>query len=138
MESGYRLYDFKGVLLRDEHIDRFKQFSWRPRPPTLLSKEEQKQVRRNLREYSKIFDEQDQARKQTANKAVLEQRRRLLDEWRAWREQVEADLVEQREELGLPAGGPAGVEAAEEDGGQEGKVIEEIQEEIIQETEEVV
>ena len=136
MESGYRLYDFKGTLLRDEHIDRFKQFSWRPRPPTLLSKEEQKTVRRNLREYSKIFDEQDQARRTTANKAVLEQRRRLLDEWKAWRDQVEADLREQREDMGLPAEAAAVDEA--DDGGVDGKVIEEIQEEIMQESEEVV
>lgn len=138
MESGYHLYDFKGSLLRDEHIDRFKQFSWRPRPPTLLSKDEQKQVRRNLREYSKIFDEQDQARKSTANKAVLEQRRRLLDEWLAWRDQVEADLREERERLGLPDANAAAVEEAEEDGGAESQTIEEIQEEIIGETEEVV
>lgn len=137
MESGYHLYDFKGVLLRDEHIDRFKQFSWRPRPPTLLSKEEQKQVRRNLREYSKTFEEQDLNKQSSANKAVLEQRRRLLDEWIAWRDQVEQDLREQREEMGLSAE-PEGVEAAEEDGGPDGQVIEEIQEEIIQETEEVI
>jgi len=26
----------------------------------------------------------------------------LLDEWLAWREQVEADLLEQKRELGLP------------------------------------
>ena len=27
---------------------------------------------------------------------------RLLDEWLSWREQVEADLLEQKSELGLP------------------------------------
>lgn len=137
MESGYHLYDFKGTLLRDEHIDRFKQFSWRPRPATLLTKEEQKQVRRNLREYSKVFDEQDANKRQSANKAVIEQRRRLLDEWRAWREQVMADLREQREDMGLSAESE-GVETEAADGGVDGKVIEEIQEEIIQESEEVV
>ena len=137
MESGYHLYDFKGTLLRDEHIDRFKQFSWRPRPPTLLSKDEQKQVRRNLREYSKIFDEQDLAKKSTANKAVLDQRRRALDEWLAWRDQVEADLREERERMGLSPDAVA-VETIEDDGGEDGKVIEEIQEEIIKESEEVV
>jgi len=136
MENGYHLYDFKGVLLRDEHIDRFKQFAWRPRPPTLLSKEEQKTVRRNLREYSKTFDEQDQDRKQTANKALVDLRRRLLAEWRAWREHTEADLREQRAEFGLPE--EYDDEVARDTQGEETKVVEEIIEEIIQETEEVV
>lgn len=49
---------------------------------------------------------------------------------------MEADLREQREEMGLPADGARTDE--EDDGGAEGKVIEEIQEEIIQETEEVI
>jgi translation initiation factor 3 subunit B len=53
------LYDFKGTLLREESIEQFKQFSWRPRPASLLSKEEQKKVRKNLRDYSKVFDEDD-------------------------------------------------------------------------------
>ena len=48
MENGYHLYDFKGEQLREEHLDKFKQWQWRPRPPTLLTKEEQKQIRITL------------------------------------------------------------------------------------------
>jgi translation initiation factor 3 subunit B len=107
-------------------VERFKQIAWRPRPPTLLSKEEQRKVRKNLREYSKIFDEQDFNKKNLANKAVVEQRRRLLDEWRAWRARVEERLRED--------GWLAKQEAAE----GEGEEIEEIVEEVIEETEEIV
>ena len=120
------MYDFRGSILREEVIDRFKQFTWRPRPSTLLSKEEQKKIRKNLREYSKIFDEQDIARRSKADREVIEHRRRLYQEWLAWRERVEAEL----EEDGL-------LEEEEED--SEGKeVIEEMVEEVIEETEEVV
>ncbi len=138
MENGYHLYDFKGSLLREDHIDRFKQFSWRPRPLTLLSKEEQKTIRRNLREYSRVFDEQDLARKTTANRAVIEHRRRLLSEWIAWREQTEADLREQRLEMGLPEEPTELAVIDVADGEEESQVVEEIVEEIIKETEEVV
>ena len=138
MENGYHLYDFKGSLLREEHVDRFKQFSWRPRPPLMLSKEEQKQVRRNLREYSKVFDEQDVARKTTANRALIENRRRLLDEWRAWREQTKNDLREQRAELGLPPDPEEEMTNGAADDEAEDQVVEEIVEEIIKETEEVI
>lgn len=128
------MYDFKGSLLREEVVDRFKQFAWRPRPPTLLSKEEQKTIRKNLREYSKIFDEQDLAKKNTANKAVIEHRRRLLSEWRAWRETTEEELRAARRDYGLPEDGV--VVEGEKEGDEE--VVEEMVEEIIDEKEEVV
>lgn len=133
MENGYHLYDFKGTLLREEHIDRFKQLLWRPRPPTLLSKEEKAEIRKNLRNYSRLFDEQDLAKKNTANRQVVEQRRRLLEEWQAWREQMREMLIEEGYEEPVDA---AGVAANDADGDVE--EVEEIVEEIIEETEEVV
>lgn len=132
MENGYHMYDFKGTLLREEHIDRFKQLIWRPRPPTLLSKEEQSEIRKNLRNYSKIFDEQDLAKKNTANRQVVEARRRLLQEWLAWRESMIEMLKEEGAEIELNGGRVQ----RESDG--EVEEIEEIVEEIIEETEEVV
>ncbi|KAF2156786.1 translation initiation factor eIF-3b [Myriangium duriaei CBS 260.36] len=136
MENGYHLYDFRGQALREEPLEGFKQWAWRPRPDRLLSKEEQKAVRKNLREYSKVFEESDVARKNTANRAVIDERRRQLDEWRAWRERTENNLREDREELGLPEKSDEEVAASQE--GEGTKVIEEIVEEILDETEEVV
>ncbi|KAI5810180.1 eukaryotic translation initiation factor eIF2A-domain-containing protein [Peziza echinospora] len=134
MENGYHLWDFKGVQLREELIERFKQFLWRPRPPTLLSKEEQKNIRKKLREYSKIFDEEDLYEAESANKEVIDKRKRQLDEWLAWREKVEKQLREERKELGLSED-----PRAEELAAQEGDtVIEEIREEVISEHEEEV
>lgn len=138
MENGYHLYDYKGSLLREDHVDRFKQFSWRPRPPTLLSKDEQKQVRRNLREYSKIFEQQDEQDKLNVNSELLAERRKVLEEWLAWRQQVEEDLREQRAEMGLPEEALESAIAATDGEVENGQVVEEIVEEIIQETEEVV
>lgn len=137
MENGYHLYDFKGQLLREEPIEQFKQFAWRPRPARLLSKEEQKAVRKNLREYSRQFDEADEARRNTANREIVEQRRRLLDEWLAWREKTVQYLREEREDLGLAT---LSLEeaAVKEDDEANGKVVEETIEEIVEETEEVV
>ncbi|KAI9674456.1 MAG: Translation initiation factor 3 subunit b [Caeruleum heppii] len=139
MENGYHLYDFRGTLLREQHIEQFKQWSWRPRPPTLLSKDEQKTIRRNLREYSRVFEEQDQYELDTANLAVVETRRRLLNEWSEWRKGVELDLREERRDLGLPEDPEEAFEV--EHGNAERKedaVVEEIVEEIVDETEEIV
>jgi len=132
MENGYHMYDFKGSLLREEHIDRFKQLIWRPRPPTLLSKEEQAEIRKNLRNFSKIFDEQDLAKKNTANKAVVEARRQMLDEWLEFRRSMRQMLEEEGAEIELNDGKVV----RESDG--EVEEIEEIVEEIIEENEEVI
>ncbi|EGX50728.1 hypothetical protein AOL_s00054g814 [Orbilia oligospora ATCC 24927] len=133
MENGYHMWDFKGNSLREDHIERFKQFSWRPRPPTMLSKEQQKQVRKNLREYSRQFDEDDLILESEASATIIEARRRLLEEWRAWRSKTERELEEEREDLGLP---PLGVD--EEKDMEGATVIEEIVEEVIEEKEEEI
>src|SRR5450432_484547 len=136
MENGYHLYDFKGEQLREEPVEKFKQWVWRPRPPSLLSKEEQKQIRKNLREYSRVFDQEDADRGASADLAVVEHRRRLLDEWLSWREQVEEEVRAERRALGLPEDPLEELLKADEDG--EGQVIEEIVEEIVEETEEII
>ena len=141
MENGYHIYDFKGEALREEPMDKFKQFAWRPRPPTLLTKEEQKQVRKNLREYSRVFEQEDADRGASADLAVVEARRGLLQEWYSWREQMEAEVAEERRALGLPADPHAHLLEAKTKtvGGDAGEqVIEEIVEEVLEESEEVV
>ena len=136
MENGYHLYDFRGEQLREEPVDKFKQWLWRPRPATLLSKDEQKQIRKNLREYSRQFEQEDAERGASADLAVVEARRHLLDEWYAWRASVEEELEEERELRGLPP------QSAEEqlkqaDEGEQ-QIIEEIVEEVLEENEEIV
>jgi len=141
MENGYHLYDFKGEQLREEPVEKLKQWLWRPRPPTLLSKEEQKTIRKNLREYSRVFEQEDAERINSADVAVVEQRRRILEEWYAWRAITEEELAEDRETLGLPADPIAELLKAKTAAlalDEEEKVIEEIMEEVLEETEEIV
>ncbi|TVY50905.1 Eukaryotic translation initiation factor 3 subunit B [Lachnellula cervina] len=136
MENGFHMYDFKGEQLREEPVEKIKQFLWRPRPPTMLTKEEQKLVRKNLREYSKVFEQEDADRGASADLAVVEHRRRLLEEWMAWRHGVEQDLEDEREALGLPADPVEHLIKKTDE--SEDQVIEEIVEEIVEETEEIV
>ena len=143
MENGYHIYDFRGEALREEPVEKFKQFSWRPRPPTLLTKEEQRQIRKNLREYSRVFEQEDADRGASADLAVVEARRQQLEEWHSWREQMEAEVAEERAAYGLPAHPHTALLAAKNkemhvDSGEEEKLIEEIVEEVIEESEEIL
>lgn len=140
MENGYHIYDFRGEQLREEPLEKFKQWSWRPRPPTLLAKDEQKQIRKSLREYSRVFEQEDAERGASADLAVVQARRQMLDEWYEWRADVEAEVAEEREILGLPADPTAELlkaKMADLDVTEE-KVIEEIVEEVLEESEEII
>ncbi|EER36895.1 eukaryotic translation initiation factor 3 [Histoplasma capsulatum H143] len=101
MENGYNIHTFAGTTLAEHPTEKFKQFIWRPRPPTFLSKEEQKQVRKNLREYSREFEEEDKYAVDIANTAIVEMRKRVLKEWTAWVRREKELLDEEIEMLGL-------------------------------------
>ncbi|RMZ80645.1 hypothetical protein DV738_g2632, partial [Chaetothyriales sp. CBS 135597] len=139
MENGYRIWTFSGTLLAEHPTEKFKQLHWRPRPPTLLSKEEQRTIRRNLREYSKEFDEIDREMEEGAAKEVVDARRRQLAEWQAWVQEQKELVEEEREALGLPSESAEQEELKRVRSAEEGeKVVEEVVEEVIEETEEIV
>ena len=98
-------------------------------------------MRKNLREYSKEFDEEDRYAVDIANTAVVEKRKRVLNEWLAWIRREKELLAEEKEALGLPedADDPKLAKDAVATTQEEGDtVVEEIVEEIIEESEEVI
>ncbi len=125
IENGYRLTDFAGHLLREELLDEFKAFVWRPRPESLLTGGDRKKVRKNLREYSAQFEESDAMEASEATRELILTRRRLLEEWSSWRSQIESN----KEAYGI---------VDELQTTQDEEIIEEIKEEILEEKEEVV
>jgi translation initiation factor 3 subunit B len=84
-EPGFTIWDFKGTQLVHQSQDKFKQLLWRPRGPTLLSKKQQQQVRKELKDYSRVFDEQDIAEQNKGSAEKLAQRQREISEWDHWR-----------------------------------------------------
>lgn len=134
LENGYAIWDFRGQELQKHVQDRFKQILWRPRPRSLLSKEDQKRVRRTIRELGKQFEEEDLAEESNLALQNREQYMRAVDEWRAWRASTRERLVQKREDMGLPPL-PSVSEQIEQEADQE---LEEWHEEILEETEEVV
>ena len=85
MENGYQIWSFSGQLVSKRSHDRFFQFAWRPRPPCLLSAEQQKEVAKNLKQYSKRYEEEDGALLAAADSEFLAERERIMNAWREWR-----------------------------------------------------
>ncbi|KAJ7115864.1 eukaryotic translation initiation factor eIF2A-domain-containing protein [Mycena epipterygia] len=72
--------------------EEFKQFIWRPRPPSLLSQEQRRRIRKNLREFSRQFDQDDAQEDNEVSAGLVAHRKRLLDEWNSWRGNRKKDL----------------------------------------------
>ncbi|CAJ0751189.1 13004_t:CDS:10, partial [Entrophospora sp. SA101] len=129
-DNGYTIWDFKGTSLQKHLIDKFKQLLWRPRPKSLLSNEQKQKIKKNLREYSKQFDEEDTLVQTFVSKEQIAHRRRLMDEWNAWRKRVEKELSEEREKAGFKPTSKHVEENVE--------IVEEWIEEVVEELEEVI
>ena len=126
LENGYAIWDFRGQEIEKHILDRFKQFLWRPRPRTLLTNDKQRQIRRNLKEYSRTFDEEDSAAESFKTSERNAHRKRLVDEWNAWRVKVRRDIGDERKKRGKRAA--AETEAKEEISIEKDEVIEQIEE----------
>ena len=133
IENGYAIWDFRGQELEKRLLDRFKQFLWRPRPPSLLTKEQKLTIRKNLREYSRTFEEADAAEETTVSAELVAQRKRAVDEWNAWRVRTAEEVSEARRGRGKRGDVP-GRKREEEDKEE----IEVWIDEVIEQIEEVV
>ena len=79
-----------------------------------------------MKDYSREFDAEDEAVAAGASQELLTLRRRLLEEWYAWRKGIDEVLLSQRRDR------------REDDGGDADEIIEEWVEEVVEEKEEVV
>lgn len=97
MENGYQVWSFCGQPLYKVSKDRFFGFVWRPRPECLLSKEKQKEISKNLKKYSKRFEEEDEKLLAAVDSELLAEREKMLSEWNSWKES-RAEWAEKQKE----------------------------------------
>lgn len=80
-DTGYQLWSVVGDNITKEMINGLLSITWRPRPKTLLTVEQQKLIKKNLKDYAKEFEEADLALLNRASVEVQETRRRLWSDW---------------------------------------------------------
>lgn len=86
MENGFNVWAFHGQMIYKVAKDRFFQFLWRPRVPSLLTPEREAEIKRNLKKYSKRYEEIDDALKNAASSTQLAERQEVLERWREWQQ----------------------------------------------------
>ncbi|KAJ3338542.1 translation initiation factor eIF-3b like protein [Gonapodya sp. JEL0774] len=137
LDTGYNIYTLTGQPLIRKTLMGLRYFAWRPRPSTLLSAEQMKTIRRNLRKYSEKYDKMDAQRETEVDRESKERQKRLWDEWVAYRKECAERFLESKElrlrlrgwdEEERPVEG-----AVERDGGE---IVEEWVEEVVEEYEE--
>lgn len=67
----------------------FKQIIWRPRPESLLTPQQMKKIRKNLKNYTAKFEEEDSLLKTKVSREIVERRKRLYKEWKEYRAQCQ-------------------------------------------------
>lgn len=115
MENGYTIWNFAGKPQLRVMKDKFYQFLWRPRPPSLLTVQEEREIRKKLGEYSARYVEEDRRAKELAATAHIrekeakrkqfeegeDRRRRLHLEWQRERRSIRGCVSEDEDEYEL-------------------------------------
>uniref|UniRef100_R7WCX8 Eukaryotic translation initiation factor 3 subunit B n=1 Tax=Aegilops tauschii TaxID=37682 RepID=R7WCX8_AEGTA len=84
MENGFQIWSFNGKQIYKVLKDQFYQFQWRPRPPSLLTPEKEEDISKNLKRYSKKYEQEDQDVHHLLDEEERKRRTRLQEVWEAW------------------------------------------------------
>lgn len=96
MENGYRVWSPHGVQLATLQLEKCYQILWRPRPPTLLTRDQIKDIRVNLKEmYWKRFEAEDDKLRLSNLSEDQKERARTREEWRVYRQERLKEWEEQ-------------------------------------------
>ena len=66
-------------------MEKFYLFSWRPRPPTLLSEEQLKELQTGYKKFQSQFEAQDKLSQTKASAELIEKRREQQSSWEQYR-----------------------------------------------------
>mmetsp|Transcript_9084 Transcript_9084/g.20137 ORF Transcript_9084/g.20137 Transcript_9084/m.20137 type:complete len:736 (-) Transcript_9084:179-2386(-) len=131
-ESGYHVWSFQGRDLYTAQLEKCYLVQWRPHPPSLLPKEQQADIRKNLKHFSKKYDTLDEKEKDKAKQAFKKKRDAKLKDFK----DILNRLRDYREEKEEETGWAEAMEEFLESQGWEQE--EEKMEEVLEVTEELI
>lgn len=74
MEAGYAIWTFQGRVIYRQQKEKLWQIAWRPHPPSCLPEPKQRDIRKNIKVYSKRYDAIDEQEKEKARQAFRSER----------------------------------------------------------------
>jgi len=100
MEAGYAVRTFQGRILYRAQKEKLYEIHWRPHPPSFLSKQKQKDVRKNIKQWSKKYDAIDDQAKEAAKQAFRKEREEKTNAFNSVLERLQEWKAEKEEESG--------------------------------------
>ena len=91
-DDGFNIYNFQGTMISQVRRERLYQFTWRPRPKDLMSREEKKNILKNLKKYEKDFDREDRMKRNQIDRALQENRLRMATDFMALMSRRKAEV----------------------------------------------
>eukprot|EP00188_Purpureofilum_apyrenoidigerum_P002058 Plantae.Rhodophyta-Purpureofilum_apyrenoidigerum.ctg22246.p1 GENE.Plantae.Rhodophyta-Purpureofilum_apyrenoidigerum.ctg22246~~Plantae.Rhodophyta-Purpureofilum_apyrenoidigerum.ctg22246.p1 ORF type:complete len:633 (-),score=145.85 Plantae.Rhodophyta-Purpureofilum_apyrenoidigerum.ctg22246:61-1830(-) len=101
-DNGYIIFNISGKQLMTVTLDKLYQFLWRPRPPLLLSAEQEKNVKKNIKKYRDRFEREDEELKESKRSGRAAERRTLRELWKSYlasREDILHQVSQKRSEM---------------------------------------
>lgn len=123
-DNGYILFNVSGKQLSAVNVDVLYQFMWRPRPPFLLTAEEEKAVKKNIKQYRDRYEIDDDELKESKRSGRAARQREVREAWKQYlasREELLKHIKEER----------SAFENGNPDEESDYEVIEEVKEELI-------
>ena len=91
------MWSMYGKELARAGVDMLHQFMWRPRPASLLTPQQEKEVRKGLRSKRERYEAEDKQMRDSVSSGRAAQRRKLREEYASFRARAEAQLKEEQE-----------------------------------------
>ena len=96
VDNAYWMWNFQGKILKRANVEQFCQLTWRPRPPSLLSREQVKDIKKNLKRYSDQFTAKDRIKLSRASKELIAKRQKSLEDYTSWRQRKTREFEENK------------------------------------------
>lgn len=95
VENGFMMWTLTGHKIHHEAKTKFCQFLWRPRPPTLISKEETARIETNIKQISEAYKKEDEIKKKQLHDDKRAHKEALSAQFRAFLHQRHDEWVAQ-------------------------------------------
>jgi translation initiation factor 3 subunit B len=89
-DNGYIIWTLYGKELFRASVDMLYQFEWRPRPPSLLTPAEEKDVRRKMKPLRDQYEREDKDLKDSVSSGQAARRKELRDAYKAFLDEAQA------------------------------------------------
>lgn len=96
-DNAYAIWSMYGKELCRVNVDQLYEFSWRPRPPSLLSNKQEKEVKKNLKTRRERYEREDKDMRDSVSSGKAARRKEQRDAFYAFQKMTKERLQREQE-----------------------------------------